>query len=198
MKPIAEIIAENLVALRKKHNLTQNDLAEKLKYSDNTVSRWEHAEITPSIETLEKISEFYGVSLESLLKENITQTIDKDVKTLKISRVCSALLVVMVVWLLAIIAFVYGQTIIQANLWTVFIWAVPVSCLVFIPFYPNTGRRVFKFIIFTIFVWTFLLAVFLEFYRFRLWLIFFTGIPVQLALVIWAFIKPKIKIDHKK
>ena len=54
---------------------------------------------------LEKISEFYGVSLESLLKENITQTIDKDVKTLKISRICSALLVVMVVWLLAIIAY---------------------------------------------------------------------------------------------
>ena len=69
MKPIAEIIAENLVSLRKKHNLTQNDLAEKLKYSDNTISRWEHAEITPSIETLEKISEIYEVPLESLLKE---------------------------------------------------------------------------------------------------------------------------------
>ena len=72
MKNIAEIIANNLIMLRKKHNLTQNDLAEKLKYSDNTISRWEHAEITPTIETLQKISEIYDVPLEYLLKENIT------------------------------------------------------------------------------------------------------------------------------
>ena len=73
MKQISEIIAENLISLRKKHGLTQNDLAEKLKYSDNTISRWEHAEITPSIETLEKIAEIYGVPIESLLKENVSE-----------------------------------------------------------------------------------------------------------------------------
>ena len=70
MKDIKRIIAENLVALRKKNNLTQNELAEKLNYSDNTISRWEHAEITPSIETLEQISILFDVSIESLIKEN--------------------------------------------------------------------------------------------------------------------------------
>ena len=69
MKEIKEIISNNLISLRKNHNLTQNDLAEKLAYSDNMVSRWERAEITPSIETLQKISEFYNVPLASLLEE---------------------------------------------------------------------------------------------------------------------------------
>ena len=72
--------------LRKKHNLTQNDLAEKLKYSDNTISRWEHAEITPTIETLQKISEIYDVPLEYLLKENITENISKDARVEKLNK----------------------------------------------------------------------------------------------------------------
>jgi transcriptional regulator with XRE-family HTH domain len=193
MKPIAEIIAENLVALRKKCNLTQNDLAEKLKYSDNTISRWEHAEITPSIETLEKISEIYEVPLESLLKENISHTLDKQEKTRRVSQICTALLIVMAVWLCAIAVFVYGQTVIGNNLWTLFIWAIPISCVVLMLFYDN---KIYRFVLSTVLLWTLLLAVFLEFYKYKFWLIFFTGIPVQIVCVIWTFIKPRTN-SHK-
>lgn len=193
MKPISEIIAENLVSLRKKHNLTQNDLAEQLTYSDNTISRWEHAEITPSVETLEKISEFYEVPLESLFKENISQTLDKREKTRKVSQICTALLIVMVVWILAITVFSYGQIVIKKNLWTLFIWAIPISCVILMLFYDN---KIYRFVLCTILLWTLLLAFFLEFYQFRLWLIFFSGIPVQIVFVIWAFIKPRTT-SHK-
>ena len=68
MKDIKQIIADNLVSLRKQNKLTQNELAEKLNYSDNTISRWEKAEITPSVETLVQISEIYNIPLESLFK----------------------------------------------------------------------------------------------------------------------------------
>ena len=67
---IRQVVANNLIALRKQKGLTQNELAKKLSYSDNMVSRWERAEISPSIETLEMISEFYEVPLEYLFKEN--------------------------------------------------------------------------------------------------------------------------------
>ena len=70
MREIKDIIANNLISLRKSHGLTQNELAEKLAYSDNMVSRWERAEIIPNIETLQKISEFYNVPLTSLITEN--------------------------------------------------------------------------------------------------------------------------------
>ena len=188
MKPIAEVIAENLISLRKKHNLTQNDLANKLKYSDNTVSRWEHAEITPSVETLEKIAEIYDVPLESLLKENATQVVDKQERAQKVGRICTALLIVMVVWLLATVIFVYGQTIFHETAWTLFIWAIPLSCVILFPFNNN---RIYRFVVATVLVWTLLLACFLEYYRYQLWLIFLTGVPTQIALAIWAFIKPK-------
>jgi transcriptional regulator with XRE-family HTH domain len=190
MKSIAEIIAENLVAVRKKHNLTQNDLAEKLTYSDNTISRWEHAEITPSIETLEKISQIYDVPLESLLKENVSQTIDKQEKTQKVARICTAILLVLSVWCVITALFVAGKTISNLNLWTLFIWAIPISFLIMLPF---NEHRIYRFVILTGLTWTFLLACFLEFYTYQLWLVFLCGIPLELALAVWAFIKPKNK-----
>ena len=188
MKPIAEVIAENLIALRKKNNLTQNDLAEKLKYSDNTVSRWEHAEITPSVETLEKIAEYYDVPLESLLKENATEVVEKQEKNQFIARFCTALLLVMAAWFVITTIHVCIKTIFGFNLWKLYIWAIPISCLILLPF---NNKKIYRFVVVTVFVWTFLLACFLEFFNYQLWLIFLCGIPVELALVIWAFIKPK-------
>ncbi len=188
MKTIAEVIAENLVALRKKHGFTQNDLAEKLTYSDNTISRWEHAEITPSVETLEKIAEIYNVPIESLLKENVTEVIASQEKTKLIARICTAILLVMTAWFVITTVHVSANMMFKTNLWTLYIWAVPISCLILFPFNSN---KVYRFVILTILIWTILLACFIEFYTYQLWLIFLCGIPVQLSLVIWAFIKPK-------
>ena len=86
MKDIKQIIADNLTSLRKKNGYTQNELAQMLNYSDNTVSRWEHAEITPSIETLEQIAKIYNVPLEFLIKENIIKSVDTDVRSYKMKK----------------------------------------------------------------------------------------------------------------
>jgi len=69
MENIKEIIAKNLVELRKANKLTQGALAEKLNYSDKAVSRWEHAETLPDIETLCRICDIYGVNFEYLLQK---------------------------------------------------------------------------------------------------------------------------------
>ena len=73
MAEIKDIIAKNLIELRKKNNLTQIELAEKLNYSDNAISRWERGEVTPSIETLVHISEIFNVPINSLLEDNAKQ-----------------------------------------------------------------------------------------------------------------------------
>ena len=110
MKDIKQIIANNLVSLRKQNKLTQNELASKLNYSDNTISRWEKAEITPSIETLVQISEIYKVPLESLLKENITKQVENNNRVFKLKKLATILLCVSLVWFAAIISFFYLET----------------------------------------------------------------------------------------
>ena len=192
MSDIRDVIAKNLIDLRKKNNMTQNDLAKKLQYSDNTISRWEHAEITPSIETLQKISEIYGIEIGDLLKENITDVIEEDDKNLFINRFSSSLFSLSAVWLVAVIIFVYGKSIAKVNYWMSFIWAVPVSCLVLLSFNRYWKNKIYGFVLKTILIWSLLASVYLQFLSYNVYLIFIVGIPIQLAITILTFIKKQL------
>lgn len=56
-----------MVALRKRHNLSQEEMAERLFVTRQAVSRWETGETVPNTETLKVISKEFGVSIDVLL-----------------------------------------------------------------------------------------------------------------------------------
>lgn len=56
-----------LLDLRKKHGLTQDQLAEKVFLTRQAVSRWESGETVPNGETLKLLSRLYDVSINTLL-----------------------------------------------------------------------------------------------------------------------------------
>ena len=58
-----------LFELRKKHNLTQEELAYKLKISDKAISKWENGTSKPSISNLKKLSEIYDLSIDQILSK---------------------------------------------------------------------------------------------------------------------------------
>ena len=60
-------IANRLVKLRKEHNLSQEDLANKLGISRQAVSKWERAEASPDTDNLITLAKLYNVSLDELL-----------------------------------------------------------------------------------------------------------------------------------
>ena len=60
---------EKLVNLRKIHNLSQEQVAEKLKVARQTISKWELGETTPEMDKLIIISELYNITLDELMKE---------------------------------------------------------------------------------------------------------------------------------
>ncbi|WP_337381411.1 helix-turn-helix transcriptional regulator, partial [Ruminococcus sp.] len=60
--------ANRLLQYRKKHNLSQEDLANKIGVSRQAVSKWERAEASPDTDNLILLAEIYGVSLDELLK----------------------------------------------------------------------------------------------------------------------------------
>ncbi len=193
MNDIKQVIAKNLISLRKKHKFTQNELAEKLNYSDNAISRWEHAEVTPSIETLEQIAKIYNVSLSSLIEDNAIRTAELNDKRALVNKLAGVLISASMVWLIATISFVVARLVWSYTLWQIYIWSIPIVSLVMMPFHHYWGRHIYKFTILTIFVWTLLLAIYVQFYKFSpwMWVIFLLGIPVEIGLAIWAFVKPK-------
>ena len=64
-------LGEKLYTLRTKQNMTQEQLAEKLQVSRQSISKWESDATRPDLEKLKFLAEFYQVSLDQLLDENM-------------------------------------------------------------------------------------------------------------------------------
>ena len=56
-----------LAELRKKNNLTQQELGDVLNVSYQTISKWENNVVLPDISALPQISSYFGVSVDALL-----------------------------------------------------------------------------------------------------------------------------------
>ena len=64
-------MGEKLIQLRKRECWTQDDLAEKLDVSRQSVSKWEGDLAAPAIDKLLELSRLYGVSTDYLLKDEL-------------------------------------------------------------------------------------------------------------------------------
>ena len=62
-------LGARLQELRLRRGMSQDALADKLGVSRQAVSKWERDEATPDLDKIIKLSEFYGISLDALLKE---------------------------------------------------------------------------------------------------------------------------------
>lgn len=60
-------IRDILKKLREKNNLTQDQLAERVKVTRQAVSRWETGETQPNTDTLKLLSQEFDVSVNTLL-----------------------------------------------------------------------------------------------------------------------------------
>ena len=65
------IFADKLIELRKKSGWSQEDLAEQMGVSRQSVSKWEGAQSIPDMNKLIKMSELFSVSLDTLVKDEL-------------------------------------------------------------------------------------------------------------------------------
>lgn len=63
----------NLFNARKKKGLSQEDVAEKLGVSRQTISKWETDETLPDIRQSKKLATLYGLSLDELIEYDIDE-----------------------------------------------------------------------------------------------------------------------------
>lgn len=66
-------ISENLHFLRKRDKITQEELADKLGVSRQSVSKWETGEAYPETDKLIALCEIFGVSLDELVRGDISE-----------------------------------------------------------------------------------------------------------------------------
>lgn len=62
-------IGENIVAERKKANMTQEELAQRLNVTNKAIWSWEHNRTEPKAEIVQKMLQVFGCSIEDLTKQ---------------------------------------------------------------------------------------------------------------------------------
>lgn len=68
------MLSEKLYMLRKNSGLSQEQLAEQLNVSRQAISKWEQGTAVPESEKLITISNYFGVTVDYLLKEDTADT----------------------------------------------------------------------------------------------------------------------------
>ena len=191
---VKAIVAKNLTELRKGRGLTQGELAKQLNYSDKTVSKWENGESLPDISVLYGIANFYGITLDELVKENAAERVGGKGAEKRLSakhnKIIILCLSVAVIFLIASLLFVYLLIWSNRSYPQVFVWAVPASCLALL--YGNRkrdkvealGGKHYKTAVLSVLCWSVLVGVYFQFLRYRLWLIFLIGIPIEAIIIL--------------
>ena len=195
MEDIKNFVARNIAELRILNNMTQLELAEKLNYSDKTISKWERAESSPDIAVLVEIAELFGVTLDYMVR---SENIDERVKENKreeakynhraityISESCA--------WIVALFAFIITSLIIQKMTfqWLYFVYALPVALIIRLIFNSIWFNPRNNYWIISALMWSVLAAVHVTFLYFKInvALIYLLGVAGQVVIVLWSFIK---------
>ena len=63
------MIGKNIRYFRKLIGYTQEQLAETLNVSRQTIAKWENEEVTPNIEDCKRMQELFDISLDDLVRE---------------------------------------------------------------------------------------------------------------------------------
>lgn len=67
------IFADKLIQLRKKAGWSQEELADQMNVTRQSVSKWEGAQSVPDLEKMIRLSELFGVSTDYMLKDEIEE-----------------------------------------------------------------------------------------------------------------------------
>lgn len=197
MENIREIISHNITTLRKHNNMTQIDLSKKVNYSDKAISRWEKGEVLPDIETLQQLSNIFGVSLTYMFEQHDDLPQNSEKKSFR-NELALHLLACCALWVVLAILFVYIEVIYDYIFWHAFVWGVPFTLAYTLRFYRKWSNKKAKLIIKTALTWTLLVAIFLQFIKYNVWLIFIVGVPIQLYAIVEYFSPDDVKLFNIK
>lgn len=189
MEDIKQVIADNITELRKELHLTQAELADKMGYTDKAISKWERAESIPDIGTLKEFADLCGVSLDYLVQKEHVEQRPALSRQAKSNRLIISLLAAAAVWLIATVLFVYLKIYGVANVWLVFVGAVPVTMIVLLVFNSIWGNKKHNYVIISILVWSMLAFAYFMLMKYNLFLIFLIGVPIQVMIILWSQIK---------
>ena len=145
---------------------------------------------------LKTIADLYGMRVDDLLTaggvaaaraEAAVTGGGKQHDAYLMPKVLIAAMWVTMVWVVAVVVFLYSQFSIGKMYWMAFVWAVPVSFAVAFLFSRHwEGESTLQCVFASLFVWSTITAFYFQYLEYNIWAAFFVGVPVQIALILGA------------
>lgn len=133
-------IGERLKEARMQSGLTQEKVSEEIQVSRQTISNWENEKSYPDIISVIRLSNFYNVSLDELLKndDGMIEYLDKSTNTVKSNRKLSIIAVISLA-VIAIILILIGD---RSNvlIWVTVLLEFALLCIVDFSDAPEAGN----------------------------------------------------------
>lgn len=106
-------LGKKIAELRKKNNLSQEELAEKVGVARQTISKWEIGDTTPDINQVKIISKIFNISIDELVDNDINNVIVEKISnteklagiTIKILKVLGVMIIVFIVLIFLFVIF---------------------------------------------------------------------------------------------
>ena len=190
MDDLKVITASNIIKLRTQAGMTQLELAEKLNYSDKSVSKWERAESMPDAYVLKRMSEIFGVSVDYLLSAHDEWKPAAPEQTIS-SRVVTTIAIVGI-WTAALLAFIVCW-LMGHLVWLIFAYAVPVSLITLLVLHSIWEAGRYNYWIIAALVLSVITVVYLTLLEQNWWQLFLLAIPAELVV----FLSSKVKKSRK-
>ena len=183
---LRENFARNLTHYRKALCLTQTELAEKLNYSDKSISKWERGDGLPDLTVTAGLAEIFGLTVNDLLA-------DKPRRKLMTTRnkIIITLLSIGVAWLVATVLFFLCELIFPniKTWWLFYVYAIPISAIVGIVFSCIWWKKIHIFAFISTLIWSVALCIMLTVPIPKISLIFIVAAVVQVLTILWFMIK---------
>ena len=191
-RDLGQILASRIAAERKRSGFTQAGLAEKLGYSDKSISKWERGDGIPDVFCLKRMADLFGVTVDYLLSSHTDWEPPKEEKPEEEAPKYSVDIIIAIailgIWTMSLTAFVV-LWLLGTLWWPVFAVALTVSLLTYMVLLCVFKRT--KYLQFVIAA--FVLSVFFLLYVLlpqKPWQLFLIAIP---ALII-VFLSCNIRI----
>ena len=205
-------IGANIASYRKRLQLTQVGLAEKLNYSDKAVSKWERGDSAPDVQTLVQLAELFEITVNDLLVDpnvlpenpgTVERVMGKAVeKTLKrkADKKIILMLSTVLVWFVALFIFVVLSSFDVPKTWIAFFYAIPANAIVLLSLRSAWKDFRWNQLLISAIVWGSLLSLFMTlliFFGLNMWKLFLLGIPGQAAILLWFRLYRKVPKEEK-
>lgn len=196
-----KIVAKQLVKYRKQNNLTQAELANKINYSDKAVSKWERGEALPDLYILNEIAKLYNISLQDIVSEESKTTTSPVMESKLTNRFKFFISLSSCILVLFIATFIYAVLfalkVDTSKAYLVFLYAIPVTCIVGLVFNWIWGNVLNNFWFASGISWGLIIAIYYTLNIKELWLLFVATAVFQVLIIVW-FLQIKTKIQKEK